>query len=73
MTERNPIPNAGHPPTAHLCRAGRVLYVHDHVDLVVLLVPRLEIRGAGGQVGVLTIHPPQAVAAPGIGPGGIQA
>ena len=59
---------AGEPPTAGL--DGDLhgsLDVHDDVKLVVPGVGGLGIGGAGGQVGVFAVHPPEAVAATGAG------
>ena len=50
----------------------RVVQVHDHQELVVIRVARLEIGGAGRDVGVTPVGEPQPVHAAGMRPGRVE-
>src|SRR5262245_54131689 len=64
--------NAGNPPAPDLFRMRGVFHVHDHVELVVQRVARLEIGRTGRKMGVLTVDKPETMNAARVGAGGVE-
>ena len=61
------FPRAGEPPSTGLLLICTVANVDNHVELVVLLVARLEVGRACGEVGIVAVDPPENVAATRVG------
>src|SRR5206468_2704234 len=58
------VARAREPPAADLDGLRRIPHVDDLVELVVLLVPRLEVGGAARTVDVAAVDEPEMVGAP---------
>ena len=65
-------PRPWQPPTPGFFGLFWVAHIDDHVELIVFLIPWLEVSGAGGHVSVLAVNEPKTVRPSGIRPTGVK-